>query len=344
MIYKLSGRSDGDHPAFVDVPLATLKDAGWREKDLEDYLAQNITKLLREDQLMVISQERRGQEAPDALALDAQGVLYIFELKRWEGRAENLLQVLRYGQLFGIQPYADLDAQFRRYSAEDVSLQVAHQRNFELEQPLPLDHFNHKQHFVLVMAGNDMATLDAIAYWKGQGLPISSLTYHVYSEAGAHYLEWHAFSPAPDDYAAVVSRDFVVNTNATYDPDAYLDMLGDGNTGKAAAYGTRKSAVDGITQGSTVFLYHTGVGIIARGRAMDTYRVKDFRGESGQEHYVPLKFDPPVDPADPFRRAVPAYAVNEKLQTSHRFRQTAFRITADMAKAIEELLVARSAD
>ena len=49
--------------------------------------------------------ERTRQEEPDILAIDSNGDLYIFELKRWEGKQENLLQVLRYGQLFGNSTY-----------------------------------------------------------------------------------------------------------------------------------------------------------------------------------------------------------------------------------------------
>lgn len=46
-------------------------------------------------------QPRKWQEKPDLMALDREGNLYIFEIKVWESRNENLLQILRYGQLFG---------------------------------------------------------------------------------------------------------------------------------------------------------------------------------------------------------------------------------------------------
>jgi hypothetical protein len=344
VIYKLSGKKDNDPPVFIEVPLSSLGEAGWSEKDLENYLAANITQVLREEHLMTVAQETSRQEEPDVLALDQEGRLYIFELKRWEGKPENLLQVLRYGQLLGPEPYGVLERRFHRGHPERPQLAEAHADYFSLDSPLAAERFNQKPQFVVVTAGSDMATLDAIEYWKAQGLLISSLTFHIYRDGGAHYVEWHAFSPTPDEYAGVTSKFFVVNTNATYDPEAYQEMLGDGRTGRAAAYGSRKSAVDGIAKGSTVFLYHTGVGIIARGKATESHRVCDFHGEPEAEHYVPLQFDPPVNRAEPFLHAVPAYAVNERLQMSHRFRQTTFRITTDMAKAMEELLRGRSAN
>ena len=56
---------------------------------------------------MTIFTERKGKEEPDILALDKNGDLYIFELKRWGSDQENLLQVLRYGQLFaGVYCYS----------------------------------------------------------------------------------------------------------------------------------------------------------------------------------------------------------------------------------------------
>lgn len=72
---------------------------------------------------MPISKERKFQEEPDIMALDTNGNLYIFELKRWQAKEENLLQVLRYGQLFGNSSYEDLDNMYKSFTERnDVSL------------------------------------------------------------------------------------------------------------------------------------------------------------------------------------------------------------------------------
>lgn len=64
---------------------------------------------------MAIFTEKARQEEPDILAIDKEGDLYIFELKRWSGKQENLLQVLRYGQLFGKSTYDELNCLYQKY-------------------------------------------------------------------------------------------------------------------------------------------------------------------------------------------------------------------------------------
>lgn len=72
---------------------------------------------------MPIFKERKFQEEPDIMALDTNGNLYIFELKRWQAKEENLLQVLRYGQLFGNSSYEDLNNMYKSFTERnDVSL------------------------------------------------------------------------------------------------------------------------------------------------------------------------------------------------------------------------------
>ena len=96
--------------ALDQAAATTLDQLGWKEKDLENLVAQHIDKVVRENQLLVVAQERQvyPQEEADILALDRDGDLHIFELKRWKSQQENLLQVLRYGQRFGQYKYRAL--------------------------------------------------------------------------------------------------------------------------------------------------------------------------------------------------------------------------------------------
>ena len=52
--------------------------------------------------LMTIFQERKWQEEPDIIAMNGQGDLYIFELKRIQSNEDNILQLLRYAQNMGL--------------------------------------------------------------------------------------------------------------------------------------------------------------------------------------------------------------------------------------------------
>jgi len=85
-----------------------LKTFGLVERDLQDILFRSLDRLLPDEELLLIAQSRSWQEEPDLMALDAHGRLYIFELKAWESRSENILQALRYGQIFGAHDYSAL--------------------------------------------------------------------------------------------------------------------------------------------------------------------------------------------------------------------------------------------
>src|SRR6202011_2111772 len=102
MLFRLQLKPEA---GLKEVPLSSLDQAGFKEKDLEDILAKRLELVLQEDQLLVISQERKWQEEADILALDESGTLYIFEIKRWQSDKSNLLQVIRYGQIFGHYDY-----------------------------------------------------------------------------------------------------------------------------------------------------------------------------------------------------------------------------------------------
>ena len=128
MLYQLStGKNRGETTKAKRI---TLADINWLEKDLEALISKNINDLIYSNDLMTIFTERPWQEEPDILALDAEGNLYIFELKRWSAHSENLLQVLRYGQRFG---RSDYDGSIRR-SMEAAAVCLMHMQNISIFQ------------------------------------------------------------------------------------------------------------------------------------------------------------------------------------------------------------------
>lgn len=312
----------------------TLDDAGWTEKDLEDLLADNVERLVRTDQLMIIAQQRRMQEEADIMALDQSGTLFLFELKRWKSQAENLLQVLRYGQRFGRYEYARLNHYFRSYrdtqSADAISLKEAHAKYFSLDHPLPEDQFNRQQRFIIVTNGLDQETWEAIGYWKSYKLPVEAVVYRVYREeaSGTVFLDFDPYGP--EVMAPQVAEEglFVVNTNVTYAPDAFRRMLRE-NT--AIAYGDRRFGITRVKRGAPICLYHVGVGVIAIGTAVGNHREASADRE---EYYVPCKFDYKVDPEKEPGKAVQAWEINSEFGTSHRFRQTVFALPREFERFI----------
>lgn len=343
MLYHLPRKEKSKRRGgLVSVKQSSLKDAGWSEKDLEDTLAENIDKLIREEHLMTIFQERPRKEEPDLLALDKIGGLHIFELKRWEAEERSILQVLGYGQKFGQYDYERLNDLFALYRSKGGGrgstrdLQEEHRQYFELSEPLPPGKFNHKQQFVVVADGLDFPTMMAINYWRSKNLPIKALTYRVYETKDEFLLDFNPYSPVEDEIGEVRrTRNWVVNTNFTYRPREYLKML---EESKASAYYERKHAVDDIQKGERVFLYHTGSGIIAYGHAKRKFKEKSYSGEKGEEHFVPCRFKIKVNPKKEPDKVLSAREINNALGSNYCFRQTAFSIDDRVADKIQELL------
>ena len=91
-----------------------------------------------------------------------------------------------------------------------------------------------------------------------------------------------------------------------------------------------------ISKDSRVYLYHTGVGVIAKGEATSTYQITDYEGDPGETYYVPLKFEWALTDESEWNAKAPnAWEINRRLGTGHRFRQTVFGISREMAEVID---------
>ena len=319
------------------IKISSLADAGWTEKNLENLLAENLTSLMREEYLMVISQERSMQEEPDILALDNEGVLYIFELKRTKSEPEHLLQVLRYGQRFGVYDYDRLDNKYKKFEkASKKDLLHSHREYFNLDETISKKDFNKKQKFVVVTNGIDVGTLRSIKYWRDKGLPIESLVYKLYKIGDIFLLDFNPYSGQKDEYDIAETNNHIVNTNVTYRPKVYLDML---NNNKASAYGSRKHAIDSIQKHDRVFLYHTGIGICAVGR-VTSEEVKE--NKEDDEIYVECAFKRKINPVEKPKKALSAREINDELGTNWSFRPTRFSISDEEANKLKKLFIKKS--
>jgi hypothetical protein len=286
---------------------------------------------------MVFFQERPFDEAADIYAIDQKGDLYIFELKRWQSQQENILQVLRYGQRYGQYSYDQLNGLLKKYTKhDDIDLATKHYEYFKenIEAKLDHSHFNNDQHFIVITNGIDSETLNAIRYWKEKGLNIDSLPYKVYTIDDKPFLEINTYNPENEVFIDRQEGYYIVNTNITWMEEAYKDMLANQ---KAAAYYDRKWGITNIHKGDTVYLYHTGVGIVACGKAQDGYKSQEINGDPDEEFFIPLKLEWKVDPVTETNMAIAAWEINERMQSGYRFRQTIFSITEDMAFAINKL-------
>lgn len=286
MLYKLDIIAK-DYKKVKRVP---LKDIDWKELDLQNLLSDHIQDLISTNELMTIFNERQRQEEPDILALNKNGDLYIIELKRWSSNQENLLQVLRYGQLFGNSNYDELNEMFKKYiknNDSETELQKIHQLYFDLDETSKLskEEFNRKQNFLVVTNGLDQKTVEAIMYWKRNGLNIDAIVYWVFEINGDYFIEFKMYSPIEglleyENYA------YILNTNYSNNKHNTDDMLKDG---KASAYypGWREK-IEKLQKGDIVFLYKSGAGIIAYGSATGKLEKQDCDGHHDYEYFMKL--------------------------------------------------------
>ena len=336
MLYKwiAPGLINCDIGKIQEISLAS---SGLKEKDLENIIAKRIDELVRTDQLMLIMQERQRQEEPDIIGIDQYGVIFIFELKRWESRSENLLQVLRYGQKFGRYDYEKLNwfyQSYRHSKQGEITLQKAHAEYFDLDKPLNKNDFNKDQSFVIVTNGLDYDTWDAIAYWRKKGIKIIAQIYRIFKIGNELFIDFDPFGPIPDAPKQQESGLFVVNTNKTYMPDVYKEMC---SQKKGSAYYEKKYSIQNIRAGNPVCLYHVGVGVIGIGTAKTDYLKTNVNGDVDEEYYVPIDFEYLVDinEKDWQEKAVHAWEINNHYNSSYRFRQTIFQLPFEFSEYIK---------
>ena len=233
LIYYLN---DNRKTELKKLKRTTLAALNWKEKDLENLIAKNIENIISQENLMTVFQERKGQEEPDILALDKKGKMYIFELKRWQSDTGNLLQVLRYGQIFGQHNYEALNDLYKQHiNNPNANLLDEHKKYFDLraEEELNEKDINVIQHFIIITDGTDAETLQAIRYWKSTGLLIDSVPYRVFvSNSGEKLIEFNVFNPENDTIEQEEGC-YILNTNFRKSAVDDADMV---NNGKAAAY------------------------------------------------------------------------------------------------------------
>ena len=334
MLYYLNQIERTD---LKSVRASTFANIGWIEKDLENLISVNITKLIPENQLMVLFQERPFDEAADIYALDKKGDLYIFELKRWISNQENILQVLRYGQIYGQYSYEQLQELLRNYKKQpEIDLSKKHYEYFKesLDNAILPHEFNQDQHFIVITNGTDLETLNAIKYWQNKGLKIENIDYLVYNLENKYIFEFDPYNPEKEVIIEEEDGYFIVNTNKTWSETNYKEML---EQEKAAAYYERKYGISNIKKGNTVFFYHTGLGVVAYGKTIDSFKKAEINGDVDEEYFIKLKFDWKINPDVEPDNAVKSWEINSKLNSRHSFRQAVFSISEEMADAIVEL-------
>ena len=262
MLYRLRS-TDGKFDRLEPVAFKDFSSFGNLEKDLEELIAASILDVLFEDaSLMPIFQERQYQAEADIYALNENGELIIFELKRGAAGEDAVHQALRYAQEAGQWTFSTMQSKYNQYINSSTDLSLAHKEAFNLEHPLDAKEINKKQHLIIIGSAADDSLINAVDYWKHQGISIDFLSYRIYEINGEKYFEFFALPydrhKNPSDVKGVL-----FDTNRSWDEESIWYMM---ENNRVAAFGDAKRFVEYVYPGDIVFFSHKWTGIVAAGR------------------------------------------------------------------------------
>lgn len=288
MLYKIE--HDGGRRKISAQPFMNYEGLRQLEKDLEHLLAENLLNVLFEDaSLMPIFQERNFQPEADIYALNKNGDLILFELKRGLSGVDAINQLLRYCQESGQWTYDQLERKYLSYckclKLSEKSLADAHQEAFQLERPLLPSGFNQRQRLVIVGNAANEDLVKAVDFWKRQGLTVEFVPYRIYEIGNEQYFE---FFSHPYDWHTNPSetKGVLFDTNRTYDENLVWHML---EKSRVSAFGEVKHVIEYVKPKDIVFLTHRWTGVVAAAEV-----VGPVRRDGENEMYRDVKFLTPI--------------------------------------------------
>jgi len=315
-----------------------LKQFELDERGFQEILFHWLDRLLPDDELLVISQSRRGAEEPDLTAVDAKGRIYFFELKIWESKSENLLQVFRYGQIYGSHDYQDLNHLFLRETKTELTLIEAHRKKFGKQ--ITEDEFNKDQVFVVMTNGIDTKTREAIKYWRLRKLDVQPWIYRVYEleSSSEMMVEISPFRVEDNPYEDADGGYFILNTNYSNHPENHEYMI---KNKKAAAYlEPWKHKIEQIRKGNVVFLYKSGTGLVAFGSGSGKV---DKSTDPTHKHAGPGDmYSTQLDKFHEVKPPISAAEIKEITGNNYVFMQTMFGMDGDSGKKLADVAIKRS--
>lgn len=315
MIFRLN---KDDHNIYR-VQRSRLSEIEWKEEHFQKLLFNNLEKVLQDEELLLIMQSRKWQEEPDLMAIDSNGDLYIFELKAWESQESNLLQALRYGQIYGQASYESIDELFLKFFPESKNLLDSLNNKFGTN--LTPDKINKKQHFIIITNGLDFKTRQAILYWSQNGIDIRSWVYRLYKLSEDNILvEFDFFRIIENPFEDIEEGFYILNTNYGNDPADDKDMI---ENQKAAAYNDPwKRKIETLQRGNKVFLYRSREGIVAVGIASGKLEKKP-HSKWDEEYCMKL------DKFKKLKHSLPASDIKRITGVNYRFMSTMFAVDKD---------------
>lgn len=310
-----------------------LKSFGIDERAFQDILYRSLDNLIPDDELILLMQSRHWQEEPDLMAIDKDGKLFIFELKAWESRSDNLLQVLRYGQIFGNHKYEDMNGLFRKFEKDGKELKDAFKAVFGKDLDIPK--FNSNQVFVVMTNGIDHKTREAIQYWRVRGLDVRPWIYRVYKGNNSELLiEISAFTTEDNPYEDIAEGYYFLNTNYSNSEEDHESMLREHIA--AAYFAPWKNKIKNLSKGDIVFLYQSGTGIVAAGKINGTLKKRNYHNDP---KHIDEEFYMKLEQFHLLQTPMKAAEIKEITGVNHRFMGTMFGLDEESGKKLYKEII-----
>lgn len=156
------------------------------EKLLEDILESDISLLGLPNQLLVVGRQVVTEYAGrvDLLCVDAEGNLFVVEIKKDRTPREVVAQAMDYGYWVRDLGYDDIRDIYLHYKPGgdfDDAFRIA----FGLEPP---EAVNSEHQLVIVASALDPASERIVTYSQGFGVPMNVVFFQTFQENGAQYL------------------------------------------------------------------------------------------------------------------------------------------------------------
>ena len=206
-------------------------------------------------------------------------------------------KALRYTQNAGQWSYEVLQKKYREYITpkghypkKDTDLRKAHKEAFGLKHKLDAKEINNKQRLMIIGSAADDRLINAVDYWKNQGILIDFLPYRIYELNDEKYFEFFAL-PYDKHRNPSATKGVLFDTNRSYDEESIWYMI---ENSRVAAWGDAKRFVKRVNPDDIVFFSHKGTGLVAAGR------VKKGGIESPDENtlYRDVEFITPIPKKD----------------------------------------------
>lgn len=189
MLYKVT--ENGSRTHLKPLLSTTLSHQGLLEKQMEQWLADNPTVILPEEeqQALVFSQEVPFENMTDVLAVDGQGNVLVIEVKRGVTPRDVIAQALEYGSKVAEWDYETLNLKamvyFKQHGQDFDSLLDAFEKTFGIAPgDFPTEKFNLLQRLVIVSENVDPGVERTARWLRQQGVSLSCVSYTCYLTAG----------------------------------------------------------------------------------------------------------------------------------------------------------------